>query len=223
MIISKDLIKFLSELNDNNNREWFDTQKLRYLKLKDEFEVFVEALIQEFGKIDKETKGLQAKKCIFRIYRDVRFSGDKSPYKINFGAELSKGGRRSQYASYYIHIEPGECFIGGGLYMPEPPVLKAVRNEIYQNIDEFKEIINAPNFLKYFEELADYGKLQNIPKGFPKDFPEADLLKHKHFTAGHHVKDNFVSSPDYFKRIIECFTALNPMNRFLNAAICNTD
>ena len=126
----KNVIPFLEELSKNNSREWFHDNKGRYSVARKEFESFVAALIPRLAELDSELTGLDHKQCIFRIHRDVRFSPDKSPYKTNMGAAMGRGGRKSPYASYYIHIEPGNSFAGGGIWMPQPAALKAMREEI---------------------------------------------------------------------------------------------
>ena len=107
---AKLILQFLSELSENNNRDWFEANKKRFLEAKSIFEEIVQGYIEEIAKFDPGIAGLQAKKCVFRIYRDVRFSKDKSPYKLNFGASMTEGGRKTANPGYYIHLKPGECF-----------------------------------------------------------------------------------------------------------------
>ena len=218
-MISKELIQFLKDLKENNYKEWFHENKPRYQKVKKEFEEFVNTLIIETATFDKNVTNLEPKKCIFRINRDIRFSKDKSPYKTNFGGFLVKGGRNAGYAGYYVHIEPGNSFIGGGIYMPPADKLKAVRTDIYENSEEFKAILNHKDFKKHFKGLDDHGSLKTAPKGFPKDFPDIDLLKHKHFVVGKSVDDSILMSPDFKDKVIEVFKAMLPLNNFLNQAI----
>jgi uncharacterized protein (TIGR02453 family) len=212
------IFDFLKNLEQNNNRPWFDENKETYEAAKSDFEQFIDVLIPRLKEFDDDIDVFSSKECIFRIYRDVRFSKNKDPYKTNFGAYIVKGGRKSPYAGYYVHIQPSESFIGGGIYQPSPEVLKSVRKEIYENIDEFKEIINDARFKKYFPEL--YGEaLKTAPKDFPKDFPDIDLLKFKHYTVIHNIKDSFYSSPDLLEKLIEIFKVQYPFNRFLNEGV----
>lgn len=214
------ILDFLNELAINNNRDWFKANDIRYRFARTEFEDFVEELIPALRKIDTDIDIQNAKDCVFRIYKDVRFSKDKSPYKTNFGAFIARGGRKSKYAGYYIHIEPGQSFIGGGIYMPEPDILKAIRNEIYINSAEFKKIINSGDFSKYFKEI--YGeKLKTAPKGFPKDFKDIDLLKYKHYAVIHEVNDSFWNSKNLTENLLGIFKIQNSFNRFLNKAVDN--
>lgn len=215
----KNILSFLAELNQNNNREWFAENKDKYLRAMGEFEQMVNYLIAHIAEFDKEIAGLEAKDCTFRIYRDVRFSHDKSPYKNHFGAYIcSGGGRKSERAGYYIHFELGGCMFGGGLYCPMPPVLKAVRQAVYDNIEEFKEIVEAPVFKQTFE-VYDADKLKTVPRGYPKDFPDAEYLKYKHYTFSHPVQDEFFHANDCMEKTLEVFKRMQPINKFLNYTV----
>jgi uncharacterized protein (TIGR02453 family) len=183
--MDKNILQFLQDLKLNNNREWFQINKERYQKAKHGFEIFIDQIIPEIRKFDNSIGLITAGDCLFRIYRDVRFSGDKSPYKLNIGAYIARGGKNSPFAGYYVHIEPGQSMLAGGIYMPQPEMLKRLREEVYYNTAEFKQIIHHKNFVKYFDKLIDEGKLVNPPKDFPKDFPDIDLLKHKNYTVVH--------------------------------------
>ena len=140
-MINPVLFQFLRELKKNNNKEWFDANRSHYSALRKEFENFINLVIAEITVFDKTVAHTTAKASIFRINRDIRFSNDKLPYKTNFGAFIAKGGRKGINAGYYIHVEPGEGFLAGGIYMPSGPMLKAIRTEIYENIEEFKKIV----------------------------------------------------------------------------------
>jgi len=159
------LLKFLNQLKDNNNRDWFNENKKEFVELKKQFEVYIDQLIPKVKQLDGFNGSLSAKDCIFRIYRDVRFSKNKDPYKTHFGAYLANDGRKSRFAGYYIHIEPNGSFAGGGVYHPEASVLKELRYEIMDRTDEFKKIISVPGFKKVFPEI--YGdKLKTAPSLF---------------------------------------------------------
>jgi len=212
------VLHFLIDLKFNNNRKWFKENEDRYQVAKEAFEKLVDAVIPELRKVDTDIEEMAAKNCIFRIYKDVRFSHNKDPYKTNFGASIAKGGRKSQNAGYYIHFEPDESFIGGGIYMPQPDVLKAVRNEIYTGIEPFKKIISDKNFVKYFPEI--YGeKLKTAPKDFPKDFKDIDLLKNKHYAVVHNVENTFWEDKKVVDNIIDIFKVQYKFNMFLNNAV----
>lgn len=213
----QNVLVFLEKLQENNHKEWFDANRTLYQKAKADFEKFISEVIKGIAAFDPEVSGLQAKECMFRIFRDVRFSRDKTPYKNNFGAFISKGGRKSFYAGYYIHIEPGASFAGGGIYMPQGDVLKKLRNEIYFNAGEFKQIIGSEDFRKHFGELMDM-KLTRPPQGFDKDFSDIELLKYKSYVVGHQFSDEEVLSEDFHAGVMKTFFLMLPMNKFLNRA-----
>ena len=156
---------------------------------------------------------------MFRINRDIRFSNDKSPYKTNFGGFIVPGGKKSGNAGYYIHIEPGNCFLAGGVHMPPPDKLKAVRTEIYENTEDFKKILNNKQFKNHFKELTNDDKLKTAPKGFPKDFEDIDLLRHKSYTVIKPIKDEIVKSDKFTDEIIDAFKTLQAFNNFINEGI----
>jgi uncharacterized protein (TIGR02453 family) len=217
-MVSKTILDFLKALKENNNREWFNDNRALYDSAKADFESFITVLINELSLLDKEVADLRAKDCIFRIFRDVRFAKDKSPYKPNFGAYISRGGKKLNFAGYYFHIEPGDCFVSGGVYMPSPAVLKAIRYEIFHRTDEFKAILNAPSFKKQFGGL--WGEQSKItPRDFPKDFPDASLLRYKHYIAIKALTDKQLMSATLLKSAMEAYTAVIPFNRFLNNVI----
>jgi uncharacterized protein (TIGR02453 family) len=209
---------FLRLLQKNNTREWFHSHKDIYNEAKQEFESITEVLIHEISSFDKDISGLTAKDCIFRIFRDVRFTLDKSPYKTNFGAWMAKGGKKSLFAGYYFHIEPNESILAGGIYMPPAPVLKAVRNEIFQHIDEFNDIISEKNFVSHFGGFSGE-KLKTAPKGFPKDFKEIDLLKFKNYTVIESKSDQYMMNNSLLKDLKESYKRMHRLNKFLNEAI----
>lgn len=216
----KNVIPFLQDLKENNNREWFHDNKNRYLLAKDEFEAFIEDLLPGMSVIDKGLVGLEPKKCVFRIYRDVRFSKDKVPYKTNMGAAMTKGGRKSPYATYYVHVEPGSAFAGGGIWMPQGPALKAMRQEVYYNVDEFKKIMGTAGFKKYFGEMMG-DKLKRPPRDFPADFPDIELLKHKNYVVGHNMDDSIITDDSFSSYLLGVFKALYPYNAFINRALAD--
>ncbi len=215
---SKLVLNFLKTLSENNNQEWFHNNKSAYDEAKKEFETFVNKLIPAVAEFDKGIQNISVKDCTYRIYRDIRFSKDKTPYKINMGAYIVKNGKKSNRAGYYFHIEPGGSLLAGGIYLPPPDVLKAVRSEIYYNAEKFKKIIYDKEFVKLFGEL-DPDKLVNAPKDFPKDFPDIDLLKYKNYTFIHKLTDKQILSENLFEETIRMFKAMYPFNSFINNAL----
>ena len=156
---------------------------------------------------------------MFRIFRDVRFAKDKSPYKTNMGAWITKGGRKSPGPGYYLHIQPGESMLAGGVYMPEPDQLKKIRQEIYYNADEFKAILGNSSSKKYFDSLSDWDKQKLAPRDFPKDFPDIDLLKYRHYTVAYMLSDKQLVSKDFAKLVVKVFSLMQPLNAFLERAL----
>lgn len=212
------LIDFLKALKINNDREWFQKNKTQYDLIKDEMLAFIGRLIQQISVFDPEISLVTPKECIFRIYRDVRFSKDKSPYKKHIGAFISKTGRKGNNPGYYLHFEPNNSFIAGGLYMPPPEILKAIRNEIYYNTEEFVSILSHPYFLKFFGELDDYDKLIRPPKGFSADWQHVDFVKYRSYVATHYLSEENLYSQDLESVILSVFNAIYPLNKFLNRA-----
>lgn len=217
-MIDKSTLDFLTKLSKNNNKEWFDKNRPTYELAKSNFKDFVNELIISTAKFDSSIKHLQAKDCIFRINRDVRFSKDKSPYKNNFGVILSPGGKKSFEAGYYVQIQPGASFIAGGMWQPPTPQLNAIRQEIDYNAEEFKKIIGAKDFKKLFGKLSDEDKLKTVPKGYDKSHPEIELLKYKSYITIHNLKDKDVLSKNFLKQCNEVMKAMQPLNLFLRRA-----
>ncbi len=210
--------EFLTTLSQNNNREWYHANKSIYNDAKLEFEHITEILLHEVSKFDKDITGLVPKDCIFRIFRDVRFSANKLPYKTNFGTFLTRGGKKAGFAGYYLHIEPENSFIAGGIYMPPSPVLKEIRKDIFEHIEEFKEIIHSPQLSDNFEPMSG-DKLKNPPRGFPKEFPDVELLKFKSYGFSKMKTDKEMMADTMLEEIVSSFRLLYPFIRFLNEGI----
>lgn len=215
-VISPKTLDFLKKLEQNNNREWFTENKNLYTESQQNVIAFLEDLLKEMSEFDEELAKIDAKKSLFRIYRDTRFSKDKIPYKTNFGASLGMG-KGSQKGGYYLHLEPGKSFIAGGIYMPEPAVLKELRKEISLYGNEFLAILNNKEFKKHFPELDQDDKLKKIPKGFEKEDPMAEFLKLKNFIVVYYLKDEEILNKDAAKNLTKVFKLMKPLNDFLNA------
>ena len=220
-MLQSSTLKFLRDLKKNNNKPWFDAHRSQYESAKKDFEVFIQEVITKHGKNDPDIKDIIAKNCLFRINRDVRFSKDKSPYKSNMGAYISKGGKKSPYSGYYFHCEPGQSFIGGGIWQPEPDKIKKVRQEIDYNWDEFKKIIGSKKFKSIYEDLStgDDMSLSKVPQGFEKDNPAAKYLKLKSWVAIRNIKDADLTSKNLVKLTVDTFNTLHPLLLFLNRAV----
>lgn len=214
--ISPKVLDFLKLLTQNNNREWFNSNKNLYLESQSNIVLFLEELISEIGKFDEEILKIDAKKALFKIYRDTRFSKVKIPYKTNFGASLGMG-KGNQKGGYYLHIEPGKSFIAGGIYMPESSTLREVRKEISMNGKEFLSIIDNNEFKKHFPELSQENKLVKIPQGFEKENPMAEYLKLKSFIVIYNLKDREILDNNAIQNFSKIFKIMKPLNDFLNA------
>jgi uncharacterized protein (TIGR02453 family) len=211
----KSTLQFLKQLSKNNNKDWFDENRKTYESCKLNFEKLIEKTIHKCAQFDPELSKLEPKKCLFRINKDVRFSKDKSPYKLNFGASINPGGKKSMIPGYYIHIEPGKSFLAGGCYQPTPELLAAIRHEIDYNGAELKKILNAKDFKTFFKELSPEDKLKTAPKGFEKDHPELSLLQHRHFIVIHQISDSVILDENLENYIYKVFKAMFPLNLFL--------
>jgi uncharacterized protein (TIGR02453 family) len=214
------VIQFLNELSENNNREWFQNNKKRYDESREKVLFLTEVVINEIRKFDPDVPFLEPKDCLFRIFRDVRFSNDKRPYKTNFGSYIAKGGRKSMHAGYYFHIEPLGSFAGGGIYMPAAEPLKAIREYIAENGEEFLSIINNKDFKKVYPEMME-DKLKTAPKGFSPDHEFINLLRYKSFAFSSQLDKSQILADNYIEQLVYSFKILQPVNQFLNDALEN--
>jgi uncharacterized protein (TIGR02453 family) len=219
-MINSATFAFLKELKENNNREWFNANKARHEEAKINVLEFVSNLIPELAKIDKSVPAsLNAKDCVMRIYRDIRFSLNKTPYKTNFGAGISPNGKNFKGPGYYIHIEPNNSFVAGGSWFPENNELKAIRQEIDYNYSSFEGIIEAPDFKNYYGSLDQEGALKTAPKGYSANHPYIHILKLKSFTVSSSISNDQLQSNGSVKIISEGFEYMYPFINFLRNAI----
>lgn len=217
----KSIIPFLIELNQNNNRDWFKAHKTLYEQTRKEFEIFIEKTIAGIGTFDNQVIGLTAKAAVFRIYRDVRFSKDKRPYKTHYGAFMAENGRKSAKAGYYLHIEPDNCFLGGGLYHPNPEQLKKVRQQIDYDAAGLRHIVNDKDFKKVFGGLQG-SQLKTAPRDYSTDHPDIDLLRYKDFLATHFFDDKIIKDGDA-EYAVSQFKVMKPFIDYLNDALLFED
>lgn len=219
IMLKKETLKFIKEVAANNNREWFVENKPRYEEAKQDVLSLVAAIIPELAKVDPLISAdTDAKKCLMRIYRDVRFSKNKDPYKTNFGIWFSAKIKGGNEPGYYLHIQPGKSFIAGGYWMPEAPHVKLIRQEIDYNIDEFKNIINQKDFKSNFK-LGTENALKNAPKGYDPADPNIEYLKLKSFEATMPVKDEDFFKATLVDKLISSFRTVQPLVAFLRNAI----
>lgn len=212
-------LQFLKDLKKNNDRSWMEKNKPRYEEARENFLSFVSELIAGAGTIDPDIATLETKQSVFRINRDIRFSKNKSPYKTNFAAFLCRGGKNSGAGGYYVHLEPGGCFLAGGLYMPGPEVLAAIRQEIDYCLPEWESILKNSSFKKTFPAGLDQEHLlSRPPKGYDADNPALPYLKLKSFTISKDVDDQFFTNKNSVSQTVAIFKTLRPMVAFLNRA-----
>jgi uncharacterized protein (TIGR02453 family) len=217
MNIKKETFEFLETLKNNNSKDWFDNNRNDYEESRQNVIQFIDAIIIDLQTKDSSIKGQTAKTCLFRINRDVRFSKNKQPYKTNFGASINSEGRKSNKAGYYIHIEPGSSFIGGGLYMPDGVVLAKLRQEIDYNGKEFHKILSNKSFKKSYEDLWLEDSLSLPPRNYDKNHPDLKYLKLKSYIATRDLTDEqLLQLP--VKEFVKHLSNLTPLIQFLNVA-----
>lgn len=212
------VFSYLKELSENNNREWFNEHKEAYKRAQMVFEVLIASVIERIATFDESVRGVQAKDCTYRIYRDTRFSTDKTPYKTHFGGYINAKGKKSNHCGYYVHIENGNCLIAGGSLCCPPNIMKALRQSVYDNIDEFRQIVEDPDFRKYFPVIGD-NFLKTAPKGFPKDFEFLKYLQCKEYTCCYFAPDELFLAPDFLDRSEPAFRQLKRFADFTNYTI----
>ncbi len=214
----KPVLTFLNTLKDNNNKPWFEAHRPAYEKAKSAFEALVDDLILNLGAFE-DMKGVTARDCVMRIDRDIRFSKDKSPYKIAMSASIGPGGRKSYHFQYYLHIEPHDhSIIAGGLHEPESVQINAFRSAIARDSRKFKSILAAQAFKRQFGEVGGE-KLKTSPQGFPRDHPEIELLRLKEVLAVRSLPDKTVLSPGFVSQVTEACKAMKPFLDYLSSVV----
>lgn len=211
------MLDFISQLKENNNRPWFAEHKAEYTDIRRQCLEEIAVLISEIAKFDPQLVGVEPEQCIYRIYRDIRFSADKSPFKTHFGIVLGHGGKKCTGAAYYVHIEPDNCCFCSGVWFPEQPILKFLRRNIFDNIDEFTEIMDAPAFKKQFPGLVG-NSLKALPKGYQKDCPRPEIFKMKEYLVQKKYKKSIFESENWQKTVAKDAHLVKPFNDFLNYA-----
>jgi len=215
-------LDFIKELAENNNRDWFNAHKKRYQEALEIFRGFAGELLAGISNFDPSLGNLEPKDTIFRIYKDVRFSKDKLPYKTHFGCWMAKGGRKSTDAGYYFHLEPGGSFMAAGVWMPPKEQLNLIRQEILYNPDSYLKLINTPVMKKHYERGGKEDMLKKGPVGFPKDFKHMEELKYKHHVWSSYYSDSEVQHKDFSVRVVNDYKGLHPLVSYLNHAMSFT-
>lgn len=218
-MLTKESLDFLRKLNKNNNREWFQANKKAFDAAQDNMTAFAGYLIGEVGKFDSAVAAIDPKSCVFRIYRDVRFSKDKSPYKTNLGAYISPGGRKSMQPGYYFHLEPDKSFVAGGKHIPDGSETLKIRNAIARNTVDFLQIVEKKSFLDAFGELRG-DALKSAPKGFDPDHKAIEYLKLKEFMAWTEFKSNkTLTDTNFPKDLVKTMKEMYPLIALLRKAL----
>jgi uncharacterized protein (TIGR02453 family) len=217
-MLAKETVDFLKRLDANNDRDWFNSNKAAFQSANDNVIALTGELIGRIAKFDPEVGSLDPKSCVFRIYRDVRFSKDKSPYKTNLAAFIAPGGKKTMSPGYYFHIQPRMFFAAAGKHMPDASELLKIRNAVATNTKEFLKIVERGSFKKRFGEL-DGDRLSRPPKGFDAEHPAIEYLKLKSFTVSEEFSAQEALSKDYSKMLADSFKAAYPLVVFLRKAL----
>ncbi|HOO42102.1 MAG TPA: DUF2461 domain-containing protein [Bacteroidales bacterium] len=217
----KQVIDFLTELNLNNNKEWFDSHKDQYLNALKEFHAFTEQLIQGIASFHKEITTLSVKDCTYRIYRDLRFSPDKTPYKTHMGAYICPGGKKSGYAGYYFHLEPrpqstsSNHFLASGLWHPAPDVLKSVRDDILYDSESYLESVRLAK-----EWIIDYDEsLKRVPRGYPSNSKDENLFRLRNHLLARNMEDKYIYDKNLLKNVLSEFKKTYTFVALLNRSV----
>ena len=215
---SAETLRFLRALKRNNRREWFNAHRDDYERhVREPMIAIVERLAADFRSFAPELVA-SPKISMYRIYRDTRFSENKAPYKTHVAAVFpTRGLPKHEGAGLYFHVSPDEVWIGGGMYMPQPQQLLAVREHIAANVRQLRAIVESPAFRRRVELSGD--KLTRVPRGFPKDHEAAEYLKYRHFVAGAEFPPAFAASPKFYPTLVSVFRQVLPLARFLNAPL----
>lgn len=219
----EEVLNFLKELSLNNNKEWFDRNKKEYLRVKEYIELFTQNLLNGISEFDEPAKYLTPKDCTYRIYRDTRFSQDKTPYKNHIGIFINPPyGKKSFRMGYYLHIEPGNCMIGVGNVCLPPIMITEIRKSIKDNIEEYLEIIDNPDFKQIFKKIGE-NPVKTAPKGFSKEWKYIDLVKPKDYYCSHNLTDREVVSKNFLNKSVKLFKIGKPFMDFINYTVDELD
>lgn len=218
----QNILTFLEDLARNNSRDWFNGNKKLYQESLESFREFINVILNGIAQTDPSLGDLQAKDCIFRIYKDIRFSKDKTPYKTHFGGWMAKGGRKSTDAGYYFHLEPGNSFMAAGVWMPPKEQLLLIRQEILYRPDSYFSVINDPAISKGYERGGKEDMLKKGPAGFPKDFEFLEEIKYKHYIFSRQYADKDVLKKGFAESVVDDYKGLYPLVDYLNQAMSFT-
>ena len=216
----KEILGFLRELERNNNREWFHANKPRYDEVKQRIDDLAMRLIAAVATVDPEAALLTPRDCTYRIYRDTRFSADKTPYKTHIGIFINPpGGKKSLTCGYYLHLEPDKSFFAAGTICLPSPVIRAIRRSIYDNVDEYRSIVEDPQFTSLFPKVGE-NPVKTVPQGFPKDCEYIDLIRPRDYMASSDVlPDASLDCGRLPEMLLDFIRQAHRFNRFMNYTI----
>jgi len=221
-MIHKDTLAFLQDLKRNNTREWFDENEAAHRFVKNDLLVLTEKILSKVSEFDESIAiaALESKKCITRINRDLRFSKDRTPYKTDFYIVLNKNGKGGVTAFYYLHIEPDNSFVGGGVYNPLPEQLWQIRKGIEANFDEWLQVIKNRTFMRTCPNgVQSSGLLSKVPKGFSHESLASEFIKNKGFFTKENLTNAEMVSSKSFKKTMAHFKVAKPLIDFINKTI----
>lgn len=213
-----DILGFLADVAANNHRPWFEANRQRYEEVRARFTCVAETMIRHIGRFDSEVAGLPVESTLYRFHRDTRFSPDKSPYKRHLGTYINSRGKKSPHGGYYLHLQPGACLVACGAYCLESPLLRAVRQSVVERIDEFRAIVEEPEFHRLFPVIGEE-RLKTIPTGFPRNFAYPEYIRPKDYSIAHRLPDDFFLQEGWDERVAELFRRMKPFLDFVNDTI----
>lgn len=212
------IYQFLRDIAQHNERPWFAQNRAAYERVRMIFEGMAQQLINRLGEEDPSVAHLSVRDCTYRFYRDTRFSEDKSPYKQHFGTYIAAHGKKAWHGGYYLHIEPGACMIAGGAYCLPSHILRAVRQSIVDETEEFRSIVEQPEFKRLFPTIG-MERLKTLPTGFPRDYPYPEYLRPKDYSIATVISDDFLRQPDWLEQTVAVFRLMKPFLDFINYTI----
>ncbi|HTB31356.1 MAG TPA: DUF2461 domain-containing protein [Bacteroidia bacterium] len=211
--VKKESFKFLKELSENNNRDWFNANKDRYIQAHENIINFANKLLIEMNKHDK-IENTTGKESLFRIYKDIRFSKDKTPYSCRWSGGFQRATKKLR-GGYYFHLEPGKSFLAGGFWGPEPADIQRIRQDIALNYKDWKKMLADKTLVKTFGGIIG-DKVATSPKGYSKDDPAIELLRYKQYILKHPFTDKEVLTPDFVNTVNDTFKKMRPFLNYMS-------
>ena len=212
------ILQFLKDLANNNNKEWFELNRSYYNQAKEEFHHLLSKILLCISSFDASVIAISPEECTYRIHRDLRFTSDKTPYKTHFGGYINPYGKKSPKSGYYVHLEPGNCLLGSGSLFIPTPILTKIRIAIYNRINEYKGIIEDPEFTRYFPSVGE-SRLISAPRGFSKDNPLLKYIQPKDFLISYPISDDFFEQKESMEKIEKVFRQAKRLSDFINLTI----